>query len=237
MAKTDHISVTSTRVIDYPCEWTDHTGPFGGAYQWAMDNMLPNTEVIGMRVAVNSHRRTECFKFRLIRGNDGEVRGKMELEQGLVATIRGGYLGVVARGEDWNTRYVLVADADGTLTWKLEWDWIVHYEKLSKATPHLAMAAISKCSETINMLSRNLRRNWCREVFGLPFDALKRHRMLSHYVSGLSTEQHCRMYEHLLNEYGEAINAHQRQTVGFEQTFTSEDMDRLCQASRIILGR
>lgn len=235
MAKNDHITVNSTRVIEYPEQWADKTGPFGGAYQWALENMIPNTEVLGVRCAQNSHKRTELYKFRLILGSDGEVRGKMELENGQTVSLKGGHLGIVARNEEWSRRYVLVNAPEGGLRWVLEWERVVDNRMPASIPPYTAAALISKCSELVNMMSRPLRRNWCREVFSASFDQLRTHRVLREHVTGVSTERHHRLYAFLLENYGQAIRAHLTNAEGHDRTFTAADMDDLVKASRIIL--
>lgn len=235
MSKNDHLQVTSSSVIDYPASWADHTGPFGGAFAWALENLLPHTEVQGIRVDTNSYGRQELYKFRLIRGPNDDVRGKMELEGGQCFSLKNGNLGLVTRQEEWSRRYVMV-ERDGRPTWELEWERVMYYQPVCKEPPLMAMALISKCSEMANLIARPLRRNWCREVFGVSFEKLRDHRVHGRLVTGPATDNHRALYLHFVEEYGDVINLHIRRSEGRDTALSSADMDALVTASKIILS-
>jgi len=235
MSKHDHLPVNVSSVIEYPQQWADETGPFGGAFQWALDHLAPNAEVQGFRQAINSYGRLELFKFRLIRGHDDDVRGKMEAEGGTNFSMKNGNLGLVQRNEEWTRRYVLV-EADGKLKWKLEWERVMYHQPVDADMPTMAAALISKCSEMANLISRHLKRSWCREVFGCSFEKLRDHRLYRHLLTGRVTDTHRALYTHFVEEYGQVINLHVRRAEGREASFTDADMDALVAATKIILN-
>lgn len=230
MSNVDRIQVNRTTIIEYPPEWRDHTGPFGGAFNWALKNLKPHEEVIGVRYAQNRYGRTEIFKFRLIMGPNNEVRGKMETEDNRSYTIRGGYMGLVHRGDEWIKRWVLAASdyADGQCYWHFEWEREIVRNEAPTPPPAMAMALVSQCSEMLHELTQPLSRNWCREVFGCTFKQLPTSHMRK-LVEGMANHRH-----HELHRYVSEVARPLHPNRGLE--FSHESMDELVSRSRTLLG-
>lgn len=237
-ANEQRLDVHSTRVIPYPQEWTDQTGPFGGAYQWAINNLVANTEVIGMREDVNRHGRPEVYKFRLILGPDQEVRGKMELDNGMIATIKNGFLGLMNRNDDWLERWVMVTSEDGSLHWSFEWERkIVHSNDTDHRPPLTAFALISKCHDQINPYGRTLNRNWCQEVFGFrALNGLAESVAHRHLVNGPSTMVHRLMYKYIVESIADIYRTTGGPNGRKGAKFSHENMDDLVKHARTCLG-
>ncbi len=236
---TDHIRVDSSQLLqEVPECWTDHTGPFGGAHQWALDNLRPHTEVLGVKACNNSHGRMELFKFRLIHGPDGEVRGKMELENGQSLVFKNGYLGQTqGQGQEWIKRWVLVDIPEGR-SWELEWERTIAYREPNYYPPAMAIAVLTHCAEQIKSFSgAAVKRNWCREVLGVPHTRLEQCRYTD-LVRGPATDRHRQLHRLVANHLQEVQSRRTRTgtTPRRSDQFTVADMNYLVEQGQAILG-
>ncbi len=236
---TDRVRVDSSEVIYHaPEEWADATGPFGGAYQWALDNLKPHTEILGVRAATNSHGRTELYKFRLILGPDEVVRGKMELENGQSLVFKNGYMGLAqGQGQDWVKRWILVRGPDG-LNWELEWERTISYRDPPFYAPATAHACITHCAEQIKSYANNaVKRNWCREVLKVNHTNLDR-TPYQDLVTGPATDRHRMLYSLVANTLQSVQERKTRanSTKRRNEYFTSNDMSYLVEQAQSILG-
>lgn len=193
-AREPLIPITSSTVIDYPEQWADETGPFGGAFSWAMEHMTENTEVVGVRLEYNRFERPDLYRFRLIRGIGGDVRGKMEVQNHRHFTIKSGYMGLVENVDEWIRRWIMVIDQNDQLRWHLDWEMIRRTYPTPELPPLTAHALVGQLASLISQASQDLvDRNWCRESFGLSFRALRGSRM-GHIVTGTATPGMRHMY-------------------------------------------
>jgi hypothetical protein len=234
---TDRVRIDASEVLFHaPAEWTDHTGPFGGAYQWALDNLKPNTEVLGAHVATNSHGRKELYKFRLIHGPDSDIRGKMELENNQSLVFKNGYMGLAqGHGQEWIKRWILVDIPEGR-SWELEWERTISYREPNYYAPAMAISVLTHCAEQINSYARaSTKRNWCREVLGVNHTQLDQCRFPD-LVRGPSTDRHRALHRVVANHLqGVQSRVAQARTRRAEQ-FTTADMNYLVEQGQAILG-
>lgn len=197
-AREARINVASSSIIDYPEAWNDpSSGPFGNAYAWALQNMAPNTEVVGVRIEHNRFERADLFKFRLLRGEGTDVRGKMDTSEQRHYTIKSGYMGLVEAADRWIKRWILVED-QGEYSWHLDWEVVKQFHPYPQTPPAMAHSLMGQLANLTDRHSNSLNRSWIREVAGMPFRALRgSHR--EYLVAGESTPAQQMLYGEVLD--------------------------------------
>jgi len=174
-----YIKIEQSSFIEYPEEWRDKTGPFGGAYNWALEHLADNEEVVGIRRKENHLGRVSIYRFRLAKGKNGYISGRMEYPNNRHYSLNNLVLHLIEVGNRITAEWIALDKGDGNIKWHQTFG--IKIEKFN-APPFSPLDPYVAICELIREIERNKRNNgnvtetdWCQSVFGCRLKDISRH--------------------------------------------------------------
>jgi len=207
-----NIKILQSTFIEYPEEWKDKTGPFGGARDWGLDNLDEGDEVVGVKKKENYHGRIEIYRFKLIKGTNDYLKGRMEYPKGRHYLLDHGLLQLVELNNRVSNEWIALDKGDGKTIWhhtlgtKTE-----RFESplFAPMDPYVAIRELVREIENRNETEID----WCQAVFGCKAKLIhKQHYRLIFDPNNL---------ENIQNTYNECID------LILAEGVTSENIDEL----------